>query len=205
MRMSPKMPDEHAEFRRNQIIAAAWDCFTENGYRETTVRDIARRMDTSTGVIYRYFKGKDEILEAVNRCGQEGTAQFLDQASRKETSREAVGELLRIYGEEMAEADRVQNARAAITLWSEALKRENYRRIWESQHEPVFDRLSRLIDKGIAAGEFKVNVDAEAFAGFILALLTGLQVQAVLSPGLDTSAYYEKERSPNPPTEHLEE
>ena len=189
--MSPRMPEEHAEFRRKQIIAAAWDCFTENGYHETTVRDIARRMKTSTGVIYRYFKGKDEILEEVNRCGQEGTAQFLDLAARKETSREAIAELLRVYGEEMSEADRVQNARGAIALWAEALKRENYRRICESQQGPVFDRLTRLISRGIAAGEFKVTLDPEVFAGFILALLTGLQVQSVLFPGLDTSAYYE--------------
>jgi AcrR family transcriptional regulator len=142
-------------------------------------------------VIYRYFKGKDEILEEVNRCGQEGTAQFLDLAARKATCREAVAELLRVYSEEMSEADRVQNARGAIALWAEALKRANYRRICESQQGPVLDRLTRLISRGIAAGEFKVTVDPEAFAGFILALLTGLQVQSVLFPGLDTSAYYE--------------
>jgi AcrR family transcriptional regulator len=190
--MSPRMPKEHAEFRRRQVIAAAWDCFTENGYHETTVRDIAQRMKTSTGVIYRYFKGKDEILEAVNLCGQKGTAQFLDLAARKETSREAFAELLRVYGEEMSEADRVQNARGAIALWAEALKRKNYLKICESQQGLVFDLLTRLIKRGITAGEFKVAVDPEAFAGFILALLTGLQVQSVLFPGLDTSAYYEK-------------
>jgi AcrR family transcriptional regulator len=185
------MPEEHAEFRRNQIVAAAWDCFTENGYHETTLRDIARRMNTSTGVIYRYFKGKDQILEAVNRCGQEGTAHFLDLATSMETSREAIAELLRIYGEEMSETDRVQNARGAIALWAEALKRKNYRRICESQQGPVFDQLTRLISRGVAAGEFKVTLDPEAFAGFLLALLTGLQVQSVLFPGLDTSAYYQ--------------
>ncbi len=189
--MPPKMPEEHTEFRRKQIVAAAWDCFTENGYHETTVRDIARRMNASTGVIYRYFNGKDEILQEVVRCGQEGTAQILDMVAGKETSREAIAELLRIYSEEMSEVERIRNASGAIALWAEALKKDNYYRICESQQKPVFDQLTGLISRGITAGEFKVTLDPEAFAGFILALLTGLQVQSVLSPGLDTSAYYE--------------
>lgn len=193
--MSPKMPDEHAEFRRNQITAAAWDCFTENGYRETTVRDIARRMKTSTGVIYSYFKGKDDILEAVNRCGQEGTADYLELAAGKESTKGAVAELLRAFSEEMSEAERAKNARGAIALWAEALKRKKYRRILEAQQGPVLDRLTKLIANGVKAGEFRYEVDPGAFAGFLLALLTGLQVQSVLFPGLDTSAYYENIRS----------
>jgi len=183
------MPTEHTDFRRKQITEAAWECFTEKGYHETTVRDIARRMKTSTGVIYSYFKGKDEILEAVNRCAQENTAQILDLATGKETAREAIAELFRFFAEEISDEDRRRNARGAIALWAEALKRENYRQICTSQQRPVLEQLSRLINRGIANGEFEVAIDPRAFAGFILALLTGLQVQSVLFPGLDTPGY----------------
>jgi AcrR family transcriptional regulator len=189
--MTPKMPDEHREFRRKQITAAAWECFTERGYRETTMRDIAQRMNTSTGVIYRYFDGKDEILESVNRCAQEGTAQILERVAQKGTAKEALAELFRVFAEEMPEIERRQNARGAITLWAEALKRKKYWQICCSQQGPIMNRLGRLIERGIAGNEFKIPIDPNAFAGFILALIMGLQVQSVLYPGLDTSAYYE--------------
>ena len=190
--MAPRMPAEHGDFRRRQITTAAWECFAEKGYRETTMRDIARRMNTSTGVIYRYFKNKDEILEAVNRCGQENTARFFDLAAGKKTTREAIAEIFRIYSEELSEDDRRQNARAAIMLWAEALKREQYRDICTSQQGPVLDRMTGLIHRGIAGGEFRTSVDSKAFASFILALIRGLQVQSVLFADLDTPAYYEE-------------
>ena len=66
--MSPKMPQEHRDFRRQQILEAAWECFAEKGYQETTIRVIAERMNLSTGIIYSYFKGKDDLLEAIHTC-----------------------------------------------------------------------------------------------------------------------------------------
>lgn len=189
--MSPKMPKEHTEFRRKQIVEAAWDCFTEKGYHETTMRDVARRMNTSTGVIYRYFKSKDEILEAVNRCGQENTAKVVELAARKETTRKAIAELFRYYAEELSDKERWKNARGAIGLWAQALKRDNYLQICKSQQESFLAQITGLIDRGISRGEFKVTIDPHAFAGFIIALTMGLKVQSVLFPELDTSTYYE--------------
>ena len=63
--MTPKLPEEYSNFRRQQILQASWECFVEKGYAETTIREIAKRMNASTGVIYNYFKGKEEILEAI--------------------------------------------------------------------------------------------------------------------------------------------
>ncbi len=192
--MTPKMPDEHAEFRRRQIIAAAWECFAENGYRETTMRDIAQRMDTSTGVIYRYFDGKDEILESVNQCAQEETAQLLEIVARKESAKKAFAELFRILSEEMTQDERRQNARGAISLWAEAIKRKRYWQICCSQQGAVMNRLGQLAERGIAGDEFRTPIDSNAFAGFTLALLMGLQIQSVLFPEMDTPAYYENVR-----------
>lgn len=47
--------------RIGKILAAARKLFLEKGYIEATVRDIALEAEFSTGVIYFYFKGKDEI------------------------------------------------------------------------------------------------------------------------------------------------
>ena len=62
----------------------------------------------------------------------------------------------------MSEADRRQNARGAIALWAEALKRRKYWEICTSQQGPVMNRLGRLIERGIDGGEFKTPVDTES-------------------------------------------
>ncbi|NIO27657.1 MAG: TetR family transcriptional regulator [Candidatus Latescibacteria bacterium] len=190
--MSPRLPEEYADFRKQQIVEAAWECFTEKGYRETTIRDIAKKMSASTGVVYNYFEGKDQILEAVQDCGRENTTKLLDTVAQKNTVKEAIAELFDVAFELMPVEDRQKNARGAVGLWAEALKRESYRKIYASQNEYTLGKITEIIKRGINNGEFQFDIDPEAFAGFCMALVTGLQVQSVLADGLNTPGYYKQ-------------
>jgi len=50
------------EERRRQIILAAVELFSEEGYHTTTIQQIARKAGTSTGLIYQYFGDKEDVL-----------------------------------------------------------------------------------------------------------------------------------------------
>jgi len=50
------------EERREQIVTAATTLFSEQGYYGTTIQDIARAAGISVGLIYQYFRDKDDIL-----------------------------------------------------------------------------------------------------------------------------------------------
>jgi AcrR family transcriptional regulator len=56
-----KPPEE----RRSEIIAAAKELFSTNGYENTTVNDIIQKIGVAKGTFYHYFKSKDEIADAV--------------------------------------------------------------------------------------------------------------------------------------------
>lgn len=51
--------------RVDRILSAARTLFVEKGYLGATMRDIALEAELSTGAIYVYFSGKDEIYEKV--------------------------------------------------------------------------------------------------------------------------------------------
>lgn len=55
------------EKRQQQISDAALKLFAEKGYHNTTVRDIARLSNISTGSIYDYVKNKEDILFLVSK------------------------------------------------------------------------------------------------------------------------------------------
>ncbi len=56
------------KIRIDEILDAAEPLFSANGYRKTTVSDIAKKMGVAQGMLYYYFKSKEEILEAlINR------------------------------------------------------------------------------------------------------------------------------------------
>jgi AcrR family transcriptional regulator len=48
--------------RREQIVAAAVDLFSKQGYYKTTIQEIARKAGVSTGLIYQYAQNKDDVL-----------------------------------------------------------------------------------------------------------------------------------------------
>jgi AcrR family transcriptional regulator len=48
--------------RRGQIIAAAVELFSRNGFYRTTILDVARKAGVSSGLIYQYVNDKDDVL-----------------------------------------------------------------------------------------------------------------------------------------------
>lgn len=53
------------KIRIDEILDTAELLFSANGYRKTTIQDITNKMGVAKGMIYYYFKSKEEILEAV--------------------------------------------------------------------------------------------------------------------------------------------
>ncbi|WP_195270686.1 TetR/AcrR family transcriptional regulator [Eubacterium sp. 1001713B170207_170306_E7] len=50
---------------RQEILLAAEDEFYKRGYKEASMRTIAKKANTTLGNIYNYFKNKEALLDAV--------------------------------------------------------------------------------------------------------------------------------------------
>jgi AcrR family transcriptional regulator len=65
---------------REQILDVALELFVDNGYDNTSLREIAERMGFSKAALYYHFPSKDDILMAlhlrVHALGQEGFEQL---------------------------------------------------------------------------------------------------------------------------------
>lgn len=55
---------QQAEERREQILDAALRVFSQKGFAGASIRDIAREVGITEGLIYHYFESKDHLLEA---------------------------------------------------------------------------------------------------------------------------------------------
>ncbi|MEE0751730.1 GNAT family N-acetyltransferase [Frisingicoccus sp.] len=51
--------------KREQIVAAAMDCFLEKGYDGTSVRSIMKKAGGEIGLFYYYFQNKDDAFDKV--------------------------------------------------------------------------------------------------------------------------------------------
>lgn len=59
------------ELSKGQILHAASDLFFEKGYREVSMRDIARQLGCSHGAIYYHFKNKVDLFNELLQAGFE--------------------------------------------------------------------------------------------------------------------------------------
>ncbi len=59
------MPQIQKEAVRNKIIDKAMLLFAQKGYDETSMADVAKIAGISVGNLYRYFKGKEDILNEI--------------------------------------------------------------------------------------------------------------------------------------------
>lgn len=63
--MPKPMTDDDVANRRARVLSAARWCFLNFGFSKTAFDDIAKRAELSRTLLYRIFKDKDEIYQAV--------------------------------------------------------------------------------------------------------------------------------------------
>jgi len=105
---------------RQRLVIAAVDLFTENGYDETTVVQIAERAGVAKSTFFRYFSHKRELLaagqETLSRLLVDGIAAAPPNASPLDAVREGLRRASGALGEENRElGPRIKAAVAAST------------------------------------------------------------------------------------------
>ena len=68
-RTDKEIVQKRAVETREKLLKSALELYTEKGYHSTTVDEIAKNAGLSTGVAYRYFKNKKDLLLAAISYG----------------------------------------------------------------------------------------------------------------------------------------
>ncbi len=181
----PKVSEAYLEARRQQVLDAAFACFGRKGFHATTMQDIAREAGVSYGVVYHYFRSKEDVIEASWLTSQEARAARYQMAQQKGTVPEALAELLDIYMRRLEQPESSPEMRLRIQLFGEALLNprigENLRRVWDG----VMEILEDIIGRGQERGEINPNLDTRAVARLYTAIHDGVMLQKTVDPDVD--------------------
>jgi AcrR family transcriptional regulator len=86
---------DKARRTRNRLLRAAYEQFSETGYRGTQVADICARAGMSVGTFYQYFRGRSDVMTTLV---SESVRNTLDLPRwRLDRGRRGIRELLREY------------------------------------------------------------------------------------------------------------
>jgi TetR/AcrR family transcriptional regulator, fatty acid metabolism regulator protein len=159
--------------KRRQILDAAVRVFARQGFHATRVSDIADEAGVAYGLVYHYFRSKDDILDELFVERWSLLLAAIEEADRSGSHRQRLAAVARFivdsyrYDPELMKVIIVEVTRAANSFGQTHL--EEIRRAYQSIAEIVAD--------GQAAGEFRDDIDplfaSMTFYGAIEQLLSG--------------------------------
>lgn len=178
----PKVTNEHMDARRRQILDAARVCFTRRGFNQTTMRDICQGSGLSPGAIYRYFRGKDEIIEAI---GQEGVAQAVATVQERQSALrlpQLLEFLVEHFFSKVGQPESEAGLRVDLETWAEGLRNESMAKHLYDHVVTVKGVLTEVVRRGQAEGKLNPALDPGAVAIAMMALHYGLRVLKAQAP-----------------------
>lgn len=183
----PRVSQAHLDARRRQILDASRRCFISNGFHATSMQDILGEADLSAGAVYRYFRGKDDIIAAIasDALGELTTA--FDAALGDGASSpldDALDQMLDVIHRLNATQD---VAKLILTVWGEAARSPELARFFAA----AFDEVHRLVVRAVEQklGLLPGDGSADGLARVLIGMLHGYVIQLALLGDADAAAF----------------
>src|SRR5438874_10060234 len=161
-----------SEDKRRLILNAAVRVFALKGFHTCRVGDIAEEAGVAHGLLYHYFRSKDEVLECIFK---ETWSDILAASRMVEETDEPARDRLSGIAKILLRAWRRDPDLVRVVVREIVRSPELQKRI--SDIRAAFTAVEQIIERGQEAGEFRTDIDAKlasfVFYGALEELLTG--------------------------------
>ncbi|MCI5741863.1 MAG: TetR/AcrR family transcriptional regulator [Lachnospiraceae bacterium] len=161
---------------RLKILDVALDLFKEKGIDSVKVTDICQAAGVSVGAFYHHFPSKESIIE---RCYQSIEAYIADlmQDVNYDNYTELLLNFLRTANQVMEEMD----WNFIANVYKYLLTSKNKYTLSTTRHPYVF--MEEILTNGVAAGEFRKDLDVKQTTASLMRLVRGLVFDWCISEG----------------------
>jgi AcrR family transcriptional regulator len=184
----PKISEQQREARRLQILDVAARCFAQQGFHRTTMEDIIRRLKSSPGAVYCYFRGKNDIVAAIAEQRHSRESALLAELLASSNVAEGVQRVARAFFGMLQDPEERERRKVTIQIWAESLRDKRIRKIVERGLRQR-DLLTTALRNAQLAGQLPEDLDTDAFSRVLLALVQGFILQQAWEPEIDTDGY----------------
>ncbi|HET7321000.1 MAG TPA: TetR/AcrR family transcriptional regulator, partial [Longimicrobiaceae bacterium] len=170
--------ERRPEERPQEILDAAVRVMSQCGYRGTRLEEVAEAAGISKATLYHYFKSKDELLAEAALQPTRATLAAVEDAARQPGAPASVR--LRLMLQRMWSHQRAPEILQGMRLvWGELAQDAPalFQLFVREVLLPRWALIEGLIEEGQAAGEFRLDVDAQVAAR---AMTSALTLQAAL-------------------------
>ncbi len=164
--------------KRAKILESALICFLENGYHQTGVRDIAKRAGVSLGNLYNHFPGKHDVLVEIAAMERADLEPYLKMLAKPASAPTVLEKFIKAYATYLAAPETVI---LTIEISSEAIRKPDIGELFVSNREELVSALTTVIQRGVADGAFRKDLDPNEASQLIIELIDASAYRSVLS------------------------
>lgn len=178
--------DDLVAERKRQILEAALGCFARRGFHGATMPEICAAAGLSPGTVYRYFRSKEDLIEALVEAdrseGLELIAAMSHAPSVAKAIELAVDESLAAMADPLAAA-------VYLEVGAEAARNPRVAAIVRRHDESINGALEDLLRRSQESGKISADLEPRRAAEMINALIDGVISRKALFPETDLEHY----------------
>lgn len=164
---APKGPER----RRRRVLDAAARCFARSGFSRTRIEDVAAGAGVSRALVYHHFGSKEALARAVQDHMFDTWSAAVDEAlAGASCAAEALAAWLHVN---IADARRRPLLHAMLAEDASPLLAD-FEVAAERAMEEWRGKLAALLERGVASGEFRADLDVPATAEVLRAMQVGM-------------------------------
>ena len=168
--------------RRKTILRAAVEVFARKGYHGCRIADVAREAGVAYGLVYHYFKNKEELLQLVFETGWGGfMSRIRDAAEANAPLEQKIGRIAQVA----FEAYRIDPRGVRVLVLEFARSPSTGEANRRTAFAEVLGVITRMFERARARGELRAGLEpalcAAMLFGSVEMSLTGF-VMGLLDP-----------------------
>ena len=168
-------------------------CFAKCGFHQTSMHDISAEAGISVGLIYRYFKNKEEVIAALAAEHKKNIADLIERAGQAPTLLEAM-EIL--FTSHCCEHSPQIISAFVVDLFAEASRNPRVAKVVRNVSKTKADGVADLIARSPEGRRLAPWLDPHEIAEMIFALHDGAMMRSVF-PSSGSSIARQRERQLN--------
>ena len=170
----PRVVAEYKEKAKERIVEAAYEVFSQKGFHNATMDDIAERIGVSKAALYQYFKSKEDLYRAILTARFHGMADMISSKLTGGSFEECCQEFL----------DGIIKSASSLGLGfeivSEATRNPALAKVTREYYHQTAAAIQECLEEWKKRGELRKDFDAHLFAEGLVAFYDGMMVRLAI-------------------------
>jgi AcrR family transcriptional regulator len=180
----PRVFPGYKEAAKSRIVQAATKVFSEKGYNDSSMDDIAKEVGVTKATLYSYFKSKKDLLKIISISANQALRDVLHTSFKSGDYKEALEEIYNMKSDMLKIFLHADFEMIALSPFD-----GDIRKIIRDEREKNVKELQIYLQNQIEKGAIRTDADSYILANSIFALYCEMVTQ--LLAGFDKTKVHE--------------